>query len=116
MSFKFTTPKGEKVYDNHGCAWRTDYEINFKVDNIDFTARYADTFRNIDLLHENELITDKIYRNGSVYDMDSIYQVIQEAFNEDEIVKEAFYKLKGNTLEGLKENFCKNLLNECDYE
>ena len=115
MNFEFKLPKEEKVYDNHGCPCRTDYEINFKVDNIDFTAKYADTFRNIDLLHENELITDKIYR-GSVYNIEQLYQVIQDAFKEDEIVKEAFHKLKGNTLEELKENFCKNLLNECDYE
>lgn len=116
MNFKFTIPKEEKICDDHGCAWRTDYEMNFKVDDIDFTARYADTFRNIDLLHEKKLITDKIYRNGGVYDMDRLYQVIQEAFHSDEIVKEAFYKLKGNTLEVLKENLCKNLLNECNYE
>ena len=114
MKFEFGILKSEKIYDNHGCLWRTEYKINFNVDGINFIAMWADTYRNIELFNEDNLITDEIYRNSGAGDIDSIHQVIQTAFTENELVKKAFHKLKGDELDILKENLYESLLTNCE--
>ena len=117
MKFEFGILKSEKIYDNHGCPWLTEYKINFKVDGINFIAMWADTYRNIELFHKDHkdtLITDEIYRNSGAGDIDSIHQVIQTAFSENDLVKKAFHKLKGDELDILKENLYESLLTNCE--
>ena len=114
MDFVFQPPNSETVYDNHGCPCLTKCEMNFTVDGVDFRAVYADTYRNIELYSEGKLITSKIYRNSGVGDLKSIHEVIQKAFEQYESLKKEFHRRKGGTLEGLKENLCKDLLAEFD--
>ena len=115
MKFEFEKPKSEIIRDNHGCAWLTEYKMKFTVDGIEFTAEYADTYKNITLLHNCKQITHKIMRIDSVYELGKIKDVIKKAFSENKVVNKAFHELKGDTLDVLKEHLCKDLLSNDDW-
>ena len=115
MKFEFEKPKSEVIRDNHGCAWLTEYKMKFTVDGIEFTAEYADTYKNITLLHNCKQITHKIMRIDSVYELGKIKDVIKKSFAENEVVNKAFHELKGDTLDVLKEHLCRDLLSNDDW-
>ena len=115
MKFEFEKPKSEVIRDNHGCAWLTEYKMKFTVDDIEFIAKYADTHREIDLYYDSKLISNDTRRIDSVYELGKIKDVIKKAFAENEVVNKAFHKLKGDTLDVLKEHLCKDLLSNDDW-
>lgn len=117
MKFEFEKPSVRPIYDDHGGGgpYRTDYMMKFRVDGIEFTATYCDTVRNIILWHDNKTITSDIKRIGIAGELGKIKDVIKKAFAENEVVNKAFYELKGETLDVLKEHLCKDLLSNDDW-
>ena len=120
MKFEFNSQReSTPEYDNHGINYCTRYRLPFKVDGIDFMATYCDLYndydRTIDLWHGNKLIAKGIRRTGGVHELSKICVAIKNAFENNMIVNKAFHKIKGDTLDVMKDEMCKDLLTNDDW-
>ena len=116
MKFEFGKTVAEKIYDNHGCPCLSKYKLNFSVDGVYFAAKYADTWRDIDIYFDNEIIKKIDPKQHHHCSPEKIRAEIKNAFQTDETIKSFFHKIKGDSLDVLKEEMCEKLLKSNGWE
>lgn len=113
MIFKFDKPISEKIYDNHGCPWLTEYTLNFTVDNISWQAKFADTWSGVDIYFDYQCIAS--IKCSHKLNYEKIYQAIENEFNINEKIKQIILNSKRKILSNIKDKYYDKLMQDYNW-